>query len=93
MGASEKAAAEADLKALKEAIERAPIDQITDDQIADIKAAKEKLMNTMQPIAQKVYEQAQASAGAQGTSQAGPAPESSDGGASDGYVDGDFKEV
>ena len=93
VGASEKAAAEADLAALKEAIERAPIDQITDDQIADIKAAKEKLMNTMQPIAQKVYEQAQASAGAQGGAQAGPAPESSDGGANDGYVDGDFKEV
>ncbi len=93
VGASEKAAAEADLAALKEAIERAPIDQITDDQIADIKAAKEKLMNTMQPIAQKVYEQAQASAGAQGGAQTGPAPESSDGGANDGYVDGDFKEV
>ena len=93
VGASEKAAAEADLAALKEAIERAPIDQITDDQIADIKAAKEKLMNTMQPIAQKVYEQAQASAGAQGGAQAGPAPESSDSGANDGYVDGDFKEV
>ena len=93
VGASEKAAAEADLAALKEAIERAPIDQITDDQIADIKAAKEKLMNTMQPIAQKVYEQAQASAGAQGGAQAGTAPESSDGGANDGYVDGDFKEV
>ena len=93
VGASEKAAAEADLAALKEAIERAPIDQITDDQIADIKAAKEKLMNTMQPIAQKVYEQAQASAGAQGGAQAGSAPESSDGGANDGYVDGDFKEV
>jgi molecular chaperone DnaK len=96
VGASDKAAAEADLAALKEAINRAPIDQVTDDQIADIKAAKEKLMNTMQPIAQKVYEQAQAAQGAAGAqaggAQGGPAPQS-DNGAGDGYVDGDFKEV
>ena len=96
VSASDKAAAEADLTALKEAINRAPIDQVTDDQIADIKAAKEKLMNTMQPIAQKVYEQAQAAQGAAGAqaggAQGGPAPQS-DNGAGDGYVDGDFKEV
>ena len=57
VGESDKAAVQADLDALKEAIGRAPIDQATDDQIADIKAAKEKLMQSMQPIAQKVYEQ------------------------------------
>ena len=94
---TDKANVEADLKALKEAVDRAPIDQITDDQIADINAAKEKLMNSMQPLAQKIYEQAQAAQGAAGAAGAGPdmgsgnfneAPNKDD-----DVIDGDFKEI
>ena len=91
--AAQKAEAEADLKALKEAVERAPIDQLTDDQVADIKAAKEKLMNSIQPIAAKVYEQAQAAqqaqagAAGQAAGQQGPQP------GDDGVIDGEFTEV
>ena len=66
---SDKAAVKADLEALKEAINRAPIDQMTDAQIEDIKSGKEKLMNSAQALFAKVYEQAQSTAGAQG---AGP---------------------
>ena len=69
--ANDKAAVEADLNALKEAINRAPIRfQMTDAQVEDIKAGKEKLMASAQALFAKVYEQAQA-AGAAG--QAGPA--------------------
>ena len=75
IGESDKANVEADLKALKDAIGRAPIDQATDDQIADIKSAKEKLMNSMQPLAQKIYEQAQAQQQAAGQTQAGAGAE------------------
>ena len=66
---SDKAAVKADREALKEAINRAPIDQMTDAQIEDIKSGKEKLMNSAQALFAKVYEQAQSAAGAQG---AGP---------------------
>ena len=44
---------------------------MTDAQVADIKAAKEKLMQSAQKLFAKVYEQAQGAAGAQG---AGPNP-------------------
>mgnify|MGYP002230974483 CR=1 FL=1 len=49
----------ADLNALKEAINRAPIDNMTDAQVEDIKAGKEKLMNSAQALFSKVYEAAQ----------------------------------
>lgn len=89
--ANDKAAVEADLNALKEAINRAPVDQMTDAQVEDIKAGKEKLMASAQALFAKVYEQAQA-AGA--TGQAGPAPDMGGSqGADDNVVDGDFKEV
>jgi molecular chaperone DnaK len=98
IAANDKAAVEADLNALKEAINRAPIDQMTDAQIEEIKSGKEKLMNSAQALFSKVYEQAQAAQGAAG--QAGPdmggAAGSSAGRASsanDDVIDGDFKEV
>ena len=89
---SDKAAVKADLEALKEAINRAPIDQMTDAQIEDIKSGKEKLMNSAQALFAKVYEQAQSSAGAQ---SAGPDSGSQQGGGNygDDVVDGDYKEV
>ena len=81
--ANDKAAVEADLNALKEAINRAPVEEMTDAQVEDIKAGKEKLMTSAQALFAKVYEQAQAAgagAGAAGPDmgagpQAGPAPD------------------
>ena len=91
--ANDKAAVEADLNTLKEAVNRAPIDQMTDDQVEDIKAAKEKLMQSAQQLFTKVYEQAQAAGGAQGAGpQAGP-QDAGQAGYGDDVVDGDYKEV
>ena len=93
LDAADKSAVEADLNALKEAINKAPIDQMTDAQVEEIKAGREKLMNSAQKLFAKVYEQAQAAG------QAGPNPgagASNNGGANynnDDVVDGDFKEV
>ena len=85
---SDKTAVQADLNALKDAINKAPAEQMTDAQVEEIKAAKEKLMASAQALFAKVYEAAQ---GAQGGPQAGPdmgsAPHD------DNVVDGDFKEV
>ncbi|MCD8082111.1 MAG: molecular chaperone DnaK [Clostridiales bacterium] len=98
--ASDKAAVEADLSSLKEAINRAPIDQMTDAQVEDIKAGREKLMKSAQALFAKVYEQAQQAQGAQG---AGPDMSGFTGGNAGGstsgashdddVIDGDFKEV
>ena len=96
--ANDKTAVEADLNALKEAINKAPADQMTDAQVEEIKAAKEKLMNSAQKLFSKVYEQAQSSqgaaAGAQGRAdqQAG-GQSASQAGYGDDVVDGDYKEV
>ena len=94
LDANDKSEVEADLNALKEAINRAPVEQMTDAQVEDIKAGKEKLMNSAQKLFAKVYEQAQAAG------QAGPGPETNAGAGQagsqpygDDVVDGDFKEV
>ena len=88
---NDKAEVEADLNTLKEAINRAPVEEMTDAQVEDIKSGKEKLMNSAQKLFAKVYEQAQAS-GAAG--QAGPDMGGAGNAAGgDDVVDADFKEV
>ena len=94
--ANDKAAVEADLSALKSLVEAHPnAEEMTDAQVAEMKAAKEKLMESAQKLFAKVYEQAQAgAAGAQGGAGpdmgagagTGSAPE-------DDVVDADYKEV
>ena len=90
--AADKTAVAADVQALKDILAKANTDDLTDAQVAEIKAAKEKLMESAQKLFTKVYEQAGAAAGAQGgpAPEAGPAPEGFTG---DDVVDGDYKEV
>ena len=57
---------------------------MTDDQVADIKANKEKLMASAQQLFQKVYEQAQQSQTSAGAENGGSNPD-------DGVVDGDSR--
>ncbi|QHQ61928.1 molecular chaperone DnaK [Anaerocolumna sedimenticola] len=86
----DKAKVEADLTRLKEMVEKSNPEVMSDGEVADIKAAKETLMESAQALFAKVYEQAQA-AGA-GT---GPAPDMSgtQGTGADDVVDGDYREV
>ena len=92
--AADRSAVEADVQTLKDLLAKAG-DEMTDAQVAEIKAAKEKLMESAQKLFTKVYEQAGAAAGAAGA-QGGPAPEA--GPAPEGYngddvVDGDYREL
>lgn len=87
---NDKTAVEADLAALKELIEKSNPEEMTEAQVAEIKAGKEKLMESAQKLFAKVYEQAQGAAGAEG---AGPAPEGGEAYQADDVVDGDYKEV
>ncbi|MCR5399470.1 MAG: molecular chaperone DnaK [Lachnospiraceae bacterium] len=99
--ASEKASVEADLQALKDILERTKDQDLTSDQVAEIKAAQEKLMTGAQSLFAKMYEQAQGAAGAgpdmsgfTGTADAGAdAAGSADSAADDDIIDGDFREV
>ena len=58
---SEKATVQADIDAVKAILDAHPeADQMTDAELDELKAAKEKLMNSAQQVFQKMYEQAQA---------------------------------
>ena len=87
---ADKAAVEADLKTLKELVERANPEVMSDGEVADIKAAKEKLMNSAQALFSKVYEQAQAAGAAPGQD---PNAGAGGMGGDDNVVDGDYREV
>ena len=94
--AADNSAVEADLKELKELIEKTNPEDMTDAQIDELKAGKEKLMNSAQKLFAKVYENAQGAAGAAGAAGAGPDMGSANTGSApqdDDVVDGDYREV
>ncbi len=89
--ASEKATVEADIAAVKALIENANAEELSEAQVAEIKAAQEKLMESAQKVFAKMYEQANPQGG-----EAGPDMGAAQGATPEGYedvVDGDYKEV
>ena len=103
LDASDKENVEAELKNLKELAEKADPENMTEDQVAELKAQQEKAMSAAQKLFEKMYEQSQgagaAGAGPDMSSFTGAGPDmgassaSSDGPSADDVVDGDFKEV
>ena len=89
---SEKAPVEADLKELKELLERTKDAELTPDQVTELNAGKEKLMNSAQALFTKMYEQAGAGAAGPDMGAAGPDMGSASS-AADDVVDGDYREV
>ena len=94
--AAEKEKVQADIDALKAVVEKTNPESMTDSEIDELKAGKEKLMESAQGVFQKMYEQAQAqgAAGAgpdMGAAGAGTANDSNAG--ADDVVDGDYREV
>ena len=71
-------------------------EEMTDAQVADLKAAQEKLMTSAQKLFAKLYEQQGGAAGA-GAGTAGAGPDMGNAGAAGGHdddvVDADYKEV
>ncbi len=91
ISADEKSALEADLNSLKDVLAKAPVDSMTDEQVEEIKAGKEKLMQSANTLFTKMYENMQQNAG---QAQAGQADQSSQSSSSnDDVVDADFKEL
>ena len=94
---SDKTQVQADLEAVKSILERTKDQEMSDSDVDELKAAKEKLTQSAQSVFTKMYEQAaQAQQGAQG---AGPDMNAQAGGsnagssADDDVIDGDFREV
>ena len=87
LDANDKTAVEADLNALKDLIAKTNPDDMTESQVAELKAGKEKLMESANKLFAKVYEQAQ------GAANAGQNAGTQESYQSDDVVDGDYKEV
>ena len=94
ISADDKAKVQAEIDSLKAAIEKTNIESMTDAEIDELKAGKERLMNVAQPVFTKMYEAQNPNAGA--GPQAGP---QGDAGQlnyqnnNDDVVDGDYTEV
>ena len=94
---SDKTQVQADLEAIKAILERTKDQEMSDSDVDELKAAKEKLTQSAQSVFTKMYEQAaQAQQGAQGA--AGPdmnaqAGSNAGSNADDDVIDGDFREV
>ena len=98
----DKAAVETELNNLKELVNKCDAENMTEDQVTELKAAQEKAMTAAQKLFEKMYEQAQ---GAQGAGpdmsnmgnmggMGGQGSTGSDDGNADGdVVDGDYREV
>ncbi|MCI9462745.1 MAG: molecular chaperone DnaK [Lachnospiraceae bacterium] len=95
--ASEKTGVEADLQAVKDILEKTKDQEMTDGQIDELKAAKEKLTNSAQSLFTKMYENMQQAQGGPDMGAAGAnaqgAPDMGAADAADDVVDGDYREV
>ena len=97
---SDKSAVQADLEAVKAILERTKDAEMSDSDVSELKAAKEKLTNSAQTLFTKMYENMQAQNGQAGPDMSGfngGAGADMGGGASanpdDDVIDGDFREV
>ena len=101
--AADKSAVEADIAAVKSFLDaHKEAEAMTEADVAELKAAQEKLTQSAQKVFAKMYEQAQAAQGAAGAGpdmnagagQAGPDMNAgASNGADDDVIDADFKEV
>ena len=104
ISAGEKSDLEAELKNLKDILERTKDQDLTEDQVGEIKAAQEKMMEKAQSLFTKMYENMGGAAGAAGAGpnmgnmggaagSTGSNGDGGNGGAADDIIDGDFKEI
>ncbi len=90
---SEKANVQADIDRLKELVEKTNPESISQDEVAQLNEAKEKLMQSAQNVFQKMYEGAQAGGPAPDMGGAAGPDMGSASDAADDVVDGDYREV
>ena len=95
ISADDKAKVHAEIDSLKAAIEKTNIESMTDAEIDELKAGKERLMNVAQPVFTKMYEaqNPQGGAGQAGPDMGGASQGGNEAGYGDDVVDADYKEV
>ena len=95
LGESDKSAVQADLAAVKEVLDRTKDQEMSDSDLDELKAAKEKLTNSAQALFTKMYENMQQAQGAGPDMGAGAGPDMAGGAAApdDDIIDGEFREV
>ncbi len=93
ISADEKAAVQADVDALKAILERTKDQEMSDSDIDEMKAAKEKLMTGAQALFTKMYENMQGAQGAAGPDMSGMGAGAQTEAPNDDIIDGDFREV
>ena len=96
LDANDKAAVEADLNALKDILAKyTNTEDLGDAQVAEIKAAQEKMMESAQKLFAKMYEaqNPQGGAGQAGPDMGGASQGGNEAGYGDDVVDADYKEV
>jgi molecular chaperone DnaK len=93
--AAEREKVQAEIDSLKAVVERTNPEELSDSDIDELKAGKEKLMEAAQAVFTKMYEQQAQAGGAAGPdmSNMGAAGDNMGGGANDDVVDGDYREV
>ena len=89
ISADEKANVEAEVANVKAILDRTANQEMSDSDVDELKAAKEKLMNSAQALFTKMYESMQQAQGA-GPDMGGAQGAGADG---DDIIDGDFREV
>ncbi len=89
---ADKTQVQADMEAVKAILERTKDQEMSDSELDELKAAKEKLMTSAQSLFTKMYENMQQ---AQGAAGAGPDMNGAAGQSApeDDVIDGDFREV
>ncbi len=88
---SDKTQVQADMEAVKAILERTKDQEMSDSDLDELKAAKEKLMTSAQSLFTKMYENMQQAQGGAGPDMSGAAGQSAS--ADDDVIDGDFREV
>ncbi|MCR4585288.1 MAG: molecular chaperone DnaK [Lachnospiraceae bacterium] len=100
--ASEKASLEDELKKLKDLLESTKDQELTEDQVGQIKAAQESMMEKANGLFTKMYENMQGAAGGAGPDMSNmnmggmggnAGGSSANAGGADDIIDGDFKEI
>ena len=94
---SEKASVQTEIDAVKAILERTKDQEMSDSDVADLKAAQEKMMTSAQGVFTKMYESMQGAQGAQGAAGAAGldmgAAQADNSAPEDDVIDGDFREV
>ncbi len=95
---SDKADLEVELNNVKDILERTKDKEMTEDEVSELKAAQEKMMEKAQSLFSKMYESMQGANGAgpdmsQFTGAGASDDDGASAGAADDIIDGDFREV